>query len=341
MQRLTDMNNYLKFVLLLCFLLFSVVISLGFGSIPIDPLVICRYFEKLITTGQFSDSMLDTILLTIRLPRTFFAIISGIGLSLAGLLMQTITRNYLADPYILGVSAGASTGAVCAIILGWFSILGAYNTSFAAFLGAMLATTLVILFTGRSSSPVKLILVGMGMSALFSAITMLVIYSAKHEAQVRSAMFWLLGSLSGMQWSDLFITAPVISLLLLFIWFLRHELDLVLFGETEAKQMGLPVKRLQLLVALVASLTVAVLVAKAGIIGFVGLITPHLTRVLVGPKHGVLGVFSSLIGAIVLLWSDILSRSIFRPEEIPIGVLTACLGAPLFIWMIGKKYEDE
>jgi iron complex transport system permease protein len=335
------MSNLVKFLLFLIFLLVSIILSLGFGSVPIPAQEIVAQVRLFLSSGQLADNNLSTIIFAIRLPRTLFAVVCGMGLSLVGLIMQTITRNYLADPYILGVSSGASTGAVCAIILGWFGFLGTYNVSLGAFLVAAVATAMVLLLLGHSSSPIKLVLIGMGISAVFAAITMLIIYSAKHEAQVRSAMFWLLGSLSGIQWSDLPAAVIMTVILILFVWFLRHDFDLVLLGENEARQMGLAVKQMQFLVVIMASLAVAVFVAKAGVIGFIGLIIPHLARVLVGAKHGVLVIFSSLIGALVLLWSDVLSRSLFSPEEVPIGVLTSILGAPLFIWIICKRYGGE
>lgn len=336
--------NYRKvglYIILLCFLLISAVISLVTGAVQLSWPAVWHESWSFLTLGQHADVTAGTILFTIRLPRTLLCILTGMGLALVGLLMQTITRNDLADPYILGVSSGASTGAVAAIILGWFSFLGAYSVTAGAFLGAVLATGLSVCFVGRSSSPVKLILIGTGISALFSSLTMLIIYSAKHEAMVRSAMFWLLGSLSGIQWGDLPVSCMAVVLLFLFIWQLRHELDLLLLGENEAEQMGLSVKQMQLLVVIVSSFAISVLVAKVGVIGFVGLIVPHLARILTGARHSDLLPLSALLGALVLLWGDILSRYIFRPEEVPIGVLTACIGAPVFIWMITKRYGDE
>lgn len=322
-------------------LLISTVLALCFGSISMTFTDVMGEIFLFIETGHMASPIHETVLLSIRLPRTLFAILSGAGLSLVGLAMQTITRNSLADPYILGISSGASTGAVCAIIMGYFSFLGSMNVSAGAFIGAILAMTLVILLVGRSSSPVKLILIGMGISAFFSAMTMMVIYSAHHEAQVRSAMFWLVGSLSGIQWTDLYGTAVIVFITGLFLWLSRHDLDVLLLGANEAEQIGLSVKKMQLFVIIISSLCVAVIVAKAGLIGFIGLISPHLARMMVGPRHDRLIIFSWLIGSNILLWGDVLSRSLFRPEELPIGVLTACIGAPLFIWIICRQYGDE
>ncbi|WP_288321992.1 iron ABC transporter permease [uncultured Selenomonas sp.] len=321
----------MKTILVLALLLaVSMVLSLGFGSVSIPPE---RIVQTLMSGSPDTAGTNGMVLYTIRMPRTLFAVCAGAGLSLAGLLLQTITRNELADPYVLGVSSGASTGAVCAIIWGAFAFLGAYAVPFSALLGATVATVLAVFFVGRSSNPTKLVLIGMGMSALFSALTMLVIYSANHEAQVRSAMFWLLGSLSGIAWGDLPLAAIVCLGIFTFLQLVRHELDILLLGESEAHALGISVKKLQLA-------AVAALVAKAGIIGFVGLIVPHIARILSGVKHGRLTVVCTLLGGCVLLWADVLSRTLFRPEELPIGVLTACLGAPLFIWIICRRYGD-
>lgn len=323
--------NHMKTILVLALLLaVSMVLSLGFGSVSIPPE---RIVQTLMSGSPDTAGTNGMVLYTIRMPRTLFAVCAGTGLSLAGLLLQTITRNELADPYVLGVSSGASTGAVCAIIWGAFAFLGAYAVPFSALLGATVATVLAVFFVGRSSNPTKLVLIGMGMSALFSALTMLVIYSANHEAQVRSAMFWLLGSLSGIAWGDLPLAAIVCLGIFTFLQLVRHELDILLLGESEAHALGISVKKLQLA-------AVAALVAKAGIIGFVGLIVPHIARILSGVKHGRLTVVCTLLGGCVLLWADVLSRTLFRPEELPIGVLTACLGAPLFIWIICRRYGD-
>ncbi len=331
-------TNRMKTILVLFLLLaVSTILSLGFGSVPIPP---DRILQTLMNGGMDTGTTESMVLYTIRMPRTLFAVLAGAGLSLAGLLLQTITRNELADPYVLGVSSGASTGAVCAIIWGAFAFLGAYAVPFSALLGATVATVLAVFFVGKSSNPTKLVLIGMGMSALFSALTMLVIYSANHEAQVRSAMFWLLGSLSGIQWGDLPLAAIVCLGIFTFLQLVRHELDILLLGESEAHALGISVKKLQLAAVAASSLAVAALVAKAGIIGFVGLIVPHIARILIGAKHGALAVVCTLLGGCVLLWADMLSRTLFRPEELPIGVLTACLGAPLFIWIICRRYGD-
>lgn len=334
------MQTSVKVFVLCLILCISLVTALQFGSkfVPLDQII--SALMSMIDVNA-KASMTDTIIADIRLPRLIYSVLTGIGLSLVGLLMQTVTRNALADPYVLGVSSGASTGAVFAIIMGGLPFLGQYNTPIFAALGAALSIILVLLCVGKSNSPVKLILIGMGMTGVFSAITMMIIYGAKHEAQVRSAMFWLLGSFAGIQWSDLPLTAIIVTLFMLYIYMFNQDLDVLLLGNHEAAQMGLSVKQLQLSIVVISSIVIATLVSKVGVVGFIGLIIPHLARIIGGPKHKHTLLFSALIGSIVMIWSDVLSRALYSPEEIPIGVLTSLLGAPLFIWIIMNHYKHN
>ena len=334
------MQTSIKALILCVILCISLVTALQFGStfIPLDQII-----QALMSMGDpnATATMTNTIITDIRLPRLIYSVLTGIGLSLVGLLMQTVTRNALADPYVLGVSSGASTGAVFAIIMGGLPLLAAYNTPIFAALGAALSIILVLLCVGKSNSPVKLILIGRGMTGIFSALTMMIIYGAKHEAQVRSAMFWLLGSFAGIQWGDLPLTAIIVALFMLYIYLFNQDLDVLLLGNHEAAQMGLSVKQLQLSIVIISSIVIATLVSKVGVVGFIGLIIPHLARIIGGPKHKHTLLFSTLIGSIVMIWSDVLSRALYSPEEIPIGVLTSLLGAPLFIWIIMNRYKHN
>lgn len=334
------MQTSVKVFILGLILCISLVTALQFGAnfIPLDQIL--SALMSMIDPNA-KASMTDTIITDIRLPRLIYSVLTGIGLSLVGLLMQTVTRNALADPYVLGVSSGASTGAVFAIIMGGLPFLGQYNTPIFAALGAALSIIMVLLCVGKSNSPVKLILIGMGMTGVFSALTMMIIYGAKHEAQVRSAMFWLLGSFAGIQWGDLPLTAIIVTLFMLYIYMFNQDLDVLLLGNHEAAQMGLSVKQLQLSIVIISSIVIATLVSKVGVVGFIGLIIPHLARIVGGPKHRNTLLFSALIGSIVMIWSDVLSRALYSPEEIPIGVLTSLLGAPLFIWIIMNRYKHN
>lgn len=334
------MQTSVKVFVLCLILCISLVTALQFGAKFISLDQIISALMSMIDANT-TASMTDTIITDIRLPRLIYSVLTGIGLSLVGLLMQTVTRNALADPYVLGVSSGASTGAVFAIIMGGLPFLGQYNTPIFAALGAALSIILVLLCVGKSNSPVKLILIGMGMTGVFSALTMMIIYGAKHEAQVRSAMFWLLGSFAGIQWGDLPLTAIIVILFMLYIYMFNQDLDVLLLGNHEAAQMDLSVKQLQLSIVIISSVVIATLVSKVGVVGFIGLIIPHLARIIGGPKHKHTLLFSALIGSIVMIWSDVLSRALYSPEEIPIGVLTSLLGAPLFIWIIMNRYKHN
>ena len=329
------MQTSVKVFVLCLILCISLVTALQFGAKFISLDQIISALMSMIDANT-TASVTNTIITDIRLPRLIYSVLTGIGLSLVGLLMQTVTRNALADPYVLGVSSGASTGAVFAIIMGGLPFLGQYNTPIFAALGAALSIILVLLCVGKSNSPVKLILIGMGMTGVFSALT-----EPNTKLNVRSAMFWLLGSFAGIQWSDLPLTAIIVILFMLYIYMFNQDLDVLLLGNHEAAQMGLSVKQLQLSIVIISSVVIATLVSKVGVVGFIGLIIPHLARIIGGPKHKHTLLFSALIGSIVMIWSDVLSRALYSPEEIPIGVLTSLLGAPLFIWIIMNRYKHN
>lgn len=318
----------------------SMIIAIGFGSVEIET---SRVIDEVLISlqGRQTNSSDAMIIFDIRLPRIIFAAISGAILSLTGMLMQTVSQNYLADPYILGVSSGAGMGAVFCIVTGVAQIFAPYGVYVGAFFGATLATIIVVRIAGTSNNPIKLVLIGMGISALFSAFTMLEIYGSKNEAQVRSAMFWLMGSFTGIQWAMIPVALTVLIALIIFVWLFRHELDLILLGREEARHLGLSTERMQQAVVLISSLAIAVTVSIAGIIGFIGLVIPHIARFISESRHGVLMWFTTLIGAFVMIWADVMARSIFKPEEVPIGILTACLGAPIFMQIINRQYKDS
>ena len=333
-------NLYLRAALLTILLFASMIIAVGFGSIEIETSAVINEVEKFLR-GQVTDSPNSMIIFEIRIPRILFAAISGAILSLTGMLMQTVSQNYLADPYILGVSSGAGMGAVFCIITGVAQIFAPYGVYVGAFSGAALATAIVVRIAGTSNSPIKLVLIGMGISALFSAFTMLEIYGSKNEAQVRSAMFWLMGSFTGIQWAMIPVAFAVMVALIIFIWLFRHELDLILLGREEAQHLGLSTEKMQQAVVLISSMAIAVTVSIAGIIGFIGLVIPHIARFIGESRHAVMLWFTSLIGAVVMVWADVMARSMFAPEEVPIGILTACLGAPVFMQIINRQYKDS
>lgn len=333
-------RNITTILILAVILVGTLFISIGFGAVSMSTDTVSSFWHSLgnYTLGNMEFLSNDhRILYTLRLPRILEVALAGSVLSMAGVIMQTLTRNELAEPYVLGVSAGAGAGAAAAIIGGLFLWFAPYHVYVGAFLGSLLAITIVLLLVEKSRSRVGLVLVGIGVSSFFSALTTWIIYSAKNEAQVRSAMFWLVGSFSGIQWQEVIITGGIAVVLLIFTYWLRYDLDLLLLGHNNAAQLGLETEKLQYFLIVVLSLSVAIVVAQTGVIGFVGLVIPHMARRLVGPKHGSLLIVASLLGAIILSIADGVSRTYFRPEEVPVGVVTALMGAPVFIYMIKRS----
>lgn len=264
-----------------------------------------------------------------RLSRALVAASAGASLSLSGAILQALLRNPLAEPYVLGISAGASTGAVCVMILGFgYGVLG---LSSGAFIGAVIAFLLVgILATGAGGTGERIILCGVAGSQLFNALTSYIVTTSANAEQARGILFWLLGSLSGVRWPDVYLSVPIA--LAGFVICMAHvrALDAFAFGTDAAASLGIAVRRVQIvLFAMTAAMTASV-VSMVGSIGFVGLVIPHAARFLVGPAHRRLLPATALGGAIYMVGADIISRIIIPQQILPIGVVTALFGAPAF-----------
>jgi iron complex transport system permease protein len=267
----------------------------------------------------------------------------GAGLALSGLILQALLRNPLAEPYLLGISAGASTGAVLVAIAGFGA--GLISMSAGAFLGAVTAFALVALLaraagggTGARGAGV-IILAGIAGSQLFNALTALIIAQSASAEQARGIMFWLLGNLSGVRWPDSWLALPMVFVGLgVTLWHVR-TLDAFTFGADSAASLGIDVRRAQMLLVGTATLVTAIMVSIAGAIGFVGLVVPHAMRILVGSRHGRLVPATALAGAVFLVVSDVVSRIALPGQVLPIGVITALVGAPAFavIMIRGKQ----
>ena len=267
------------------------------------------------------------------------AFIVGAGLSLCGVLMQALTKNPLADPYVLGISSGASAGAVSVIILGWFSFLGGYAVIFGATLGAAAAICLslsIASLKGRITST-QLVLAGIATSALFSATTNLIVYGFNNGSdKTKMALYWMVGSLSGATWSRVkyvFIVAAVTMILIILV---SRDLDVLLLGDDVAETLGADTRRIKLLIILASTVLTGVVVSVSGVIGFVGLVVPHIMRGFVGSVHKRLIPVSILGGGLFAMIADLISRVIIAPEELPIGVIAAFFGAPFFLYLIRK-----
>jgi iron complex transport system permease protein len=271
----------------------------------------------------------DGIVWELRLPRTLLAAVCGAGLAICGAIMQSLLRNPLADPFVLGISSGASTGAVLVVILGVGG--GIVTLSTGAFIGAAAAFVMVLLLTaGAGGTPDRVVLAGVAATQLFSALTSFIVTSSADAEQTRGVLFWLLGSLSGARWTDVVTCGTVCLVGLVICLALAPALDAFAFGEDAAASLGISVRWVRILLLVVTALITATLVSAAGAIGFVGLVLPHAARAVVGPGHRLLLPATALIGAIFLVWVDTVARTVFSPQELPVGVVTALVGVPAF-----------
>jgi iron complex transport system permease protein len=323
----------------LLLLLAALVLSVAVGSVFIAP---STMFGILFTRlrGLPEPEALQsyaTILFSLRLPRTLLVALAGAGLAGSGAAYQGLFRNPLSDPYLIGVASGAGLGAIIAMSAGGSAtFLGLFAVPVAAFAGALLTVTLVyqLARVGRTLPTTNLILAGVAVSAFATAITSFLMLLSTGE--VRRALVWLLGGSSMSGWQPVAAVLPYITLGLVLLMTTGHALNVFQFGEEQAQQLGLPVGRVRLLVVTAASLTTAAAVSFAGIIGFIGLIVPHLVRFLWGTDYRRILPLSTLGGATLLLLADVLARVVMAPQELPVGIITALAGAPFFLWVLRR-----
>lgn len=281
------------------------------------------------------------ILFDIRLPRLILGILVGAALAVSGAVMQGLFRNPLADPGLVGVGAGAGLGAISAIVLGGFlpvamqAYLGYFTVPVAAFLGGWFSTLLLYrISTSRGRTSVAVMLLGgIALAALTGALSGILIYMAD-DAQLRDLTFWGLGSLAGATWEKVALAGPLIVLALAATPFLARALNGLALGEAPAAHLGIPVQRMKNISILAVAAAVGAAVAASGGIGFIGIVVPHLLRLLIGPDHRYLLPNAALLGAVLLLAADMISRTIIAPAELPIGIVTATLGGPFFLWIL-------
>jgi iron complex transport system permease protein len=335
-------RTILMFLLLIVALVGSVILSMARGPLTVAPQ---RVVEILIGAAKRETIPAATdaiVILDIRLPRTLLAAMIGSCLAASGALMQSLFRNPLADPGIVGISAGAALAAAFTIVLG-DRFLGANELPFislplAAFAGALVTTLLLYLIaTGnKETSVATLLIAGVALGALASAVTGLLIYMAD-DRQLRDLTFWSLGSLGGATWEKVGLLSPVFILLLASMPFLSRGLNALAIGEAEAFTLGIPVQATKAAIIFLAALATGGSVAAAGIIGFVGIVVPQLLRLIVGSDHRLLLPATALLGAILVVGADTIARNIVAPAELPIGILTATIGAPFFLWLLLKR----
>ncbi|MGV9803460.1 FecCD family ABC transporter permease [Mycobacterium sp. NPDC003449] len=321
--------------------LVSIVVSVAFGAedIPLGDVwrtVAGRF------TGTVIESGYDVIIWDLRLPRSVLAAIVGAGLALAGALMQALVRNPLAEPYLLGVSAGAAVGATAVMTLGALSGLGLWALSGGALIGA-LSATLAVYTVARAQgglTALRLILSGVVLSSAFMALSSLLVFTAGDPHAAESVMFWLLGSVAGATWAKVPVAGAVVLIALIGALLIHSWLDAYAAGTDTATSLGVPVRALRNALFLIQAVLVGVLVAVSGGIGFVGLIVPHAARLVVGATHRAMLPVAVCGGALFLVWVDVISREMAAPREMPLGIVTGLIGAPVFLFLMGRRrYE--
>ena len=338
-------------MILVALLVVSVVLGVKLGSVTIPfgdvwRVMLHRVLDLFgagdrIDLGEIREST-QNIVWFLRAPRVILGMLVGAGLTLSGVGMQAFTKNPLAEPYVLGISSGASLGAVLAMIVGVYLPIGRLSVSMGAFMGALTSILLVYaLAKSRDGiTPIRLVLVGVAVSSLCSAMTNYIVYTAPDDAAVREATFWMLGGLGSAKWTDLPPLAVLIAPCFVAMLAMAKPLNAMMMGDSSAVTLGVNLNLVRKLLILITALLTATSVAVSGCIGFVGLVIPHFVRSVVGPDHKRMVPLATLCGAVFMIWVDVGARMLNRPTEIPVGILTAFLGAPLFLWMIKvRRYE--
>lgn len=328
-------------VVLLLALLLSILagINLGYAKIPFSDIVeVVLYQTGFVEEISVKDAHVDIVYL-IRLPRLILAAVVGMSLAVAGVVMQAVVQNPLADPYILGISSGASLGATVGVVLGLASVFGYNSVGVSAFFGALGVAFLVILLSnvGGKSNTVKLLLSGMALSMVAGTFSSLMVYLSRNREASREIGFWLLGSVAGAKWEHIRVIVPIILVCTVFFFTQYRTLDLMLLGDEVAITIGKDLNRVRYLYLIVVSLMIGFVVYVSGIIGFIGLLVPHIARMVVGTSHRRLIFISGLMGALLLVWADVLSRIVIPGTELPTGIPISVIGAPAFIYLIIQK----
>lgn len=332
-EDLRERSVYLVLFVVLLFLFF-IALSVGRYPVSLDTLFAVAYGKVFGVDMGVSDTV-ETVLFQVRLPRIFAAILIGVSLSVAGTAYQGIFKNPLVSPDILGATSGAAFGAALAILLSKSTFM-IHVSSFLWGLIAVFITYGLSLRVKKSDPTLVLVLTGILVGTLFSSFVSLIKYVADPYDQLPTITFWLMGSLSSITFSDLYLVVIPVLLGAIPLFLVRWRLNVLSFGDEEAMALGIDTKKLRLVVILSSTLMTASVVSISGIIGWVGLVIPHLTRLIVGPNYQVLLPASILTGAIYLLLVDTLAR-VLLPMEIPLGILTALIGAPFFIYLLTRS----
>lgn len=322
-------------------LLLSLLCGVALGASGIGLPRALRLLAAGLTGGRLEaeEAAAYAIVWEIRLPRAVLAAVVGAGLAATGVAVQALVRNALADPFVLGISSGAAVGANAVLLLGAFASLGVWAISASAFGSALVAMVLVYLAarTAYGLTPLRLVLTGTALSYGFSAVTALMVFAAARGEAARDAMMWLLGSLGGATWGSVPIAAATVLAGLAYLACSAGRLDALAMGDETAASLGVDPDRLRRELFVVTAAVTGTVVAVSGAIGFVGLMVPHLARMLVGAGHRRVLLVAPLAGALLLVWVDIVSRTLLAPAELPVGVVTAVLGVPCFLLLMRRR----
>ncbi|MEL6202378.1 MAG: iron ABC transporter permease [Pseudomonadota bacterium] len=332
----------LVIVLLAVALVATAFLSLASGATDSSALTVGW---ALITGDETTVSLVErVVILDIRLPRTLLGVMVGASLAVSGAIMQGLFRNPLADPGIVGVSAGAGLGAVTFIVLGTgvlspvAALFGIYHVPFAAFMGGLTSTFLLYRVSTQNgqTSVATMLLAGIALGAMAGAFTGLLLFWADDQ-QLRDLTFWGLGSVAGATWAKVWAVGPIILPVIFLATFMARGLNAMTLGEATAHHLGVNVQVFKRVAIVAVAAATGASVAVTGGIGFVGIVVPHLLRLIIGPDHRYLLPACALLGAIMLLFADAIARQIVAPAELPIGIVTASIGAPFFLWILLKR----
>lgn len=326
----------------LVLLAFVAIISISIGAVAISPIDVIKTL-----IGQNDTKQWDIIIWNIRLPQVLTAIVSGVGLSVCGVAMQSILKNPLGSPFTLGISHAAAFGAALSVMIFSTGVMQSsikdavqinnpYATTFSAFLFCLIATAIIMVVAKiKRSSPEVIILTGVALGSLFTAGTMFMQYFAD-DTQLAAMVFWTFGDLARASWGELQFISIITGAALLFFFYNRWNYNAMAAGDETAKGLGVHVERVRILGMIIASLLTAAIISFLGVIGFVGLVCPHIARRIIGDDHRQLIPFAAVVGAILLLAADTVGRCIMAPHTLPVAILTSFLGVPIFIYLLVK-----
>ncbi|MEM1242074.1 MAG: iron ABC transporter permease [Cyanobacteria bacterium P01_H01_bin.26] len=326
--------------------LLTIIVAVSVGAVPVPFVQVVQIVLAHLLPGTITPTWTpaaDQIVWVFRLPRALLAVIVGAALSVSGTTLQAIARNPLADPFVFGVSYGATVGAVLVLTLG-ARPFGEFSLTIAAFLGALAAMILVYLFAQQQGriTPLRLILAGVALSYTLSAITSYLVLRASQRAnnQVGLVLSWLAGSFGRARWEHLGLPAVIVILLTVYLIFQARQLNVLLMGDERAVGLGIKIEWFRIQMFVVTSLMVGAVVAVSGAIGFVGLMVPHIVRLGVGSDHRQVLPLAALGGGLFMVVVDLIGRTIIAPEELPVGIVTAAFGGPFFLWLLRRPVGE-